>query len=586
MNKNRSIKFLVVLLLLGFLPSLLNAQIRVGDPGVTFDTDLINQNKAQYPQIEKWITAGVRGGIPLKENLIVQRTIEEGASIDEINAAIRDVSRMGNKRNTILIKKGTYIVNKKIEMKSNVSLIGESRSETIFEMHENFDNKAFNFERNTRFAGLYNMTIRGSSKWGDSSGFPKFTWNTSNSANDELNGSDNILVFFKESSDCWLDDINLINAGRDPMRCNARHNTFRGLIVDGAFSKSGGAQGYFFIQKGYNLITDCQMTHLRHFSLQGGGVEYNVVYDNEIKQEISFHVGDDGNNLIEKNKVVLPKDMSGSRSSASRSPDYFSIMGPWSIQHQNSARDNFLLNNSTLELQHNGASPFSQVNKVYHGPLQAKPADHSTNFKIDESKYPTPTGNTLYPVIVSPPTVVSTRDLEPYFMILKDNQQFNIGDHIVVTVDASAKVDEVSLFYDGTLISSQNSTPYSWNKNSDFLGDLQEGIHELKAVIKGLDGDTKSISINIRVGSTSTLSTDDFINLDKNKVTVFPNPFIDQINLKNVEQGENVSIYTMDGKLLQKEEINASGNLELNSKLKAGIYLIVYKQNIYKLIKK
>ncbi|TCI90406.1 T9SS type A sorting domain-containing protein [Tenacibaculum sp. M341] len=563
-----------------------NAQIRVGDPGVTFDMNLVNQNKSKYPQIEKWITAGVRGGIPLKENLVIQRTIEEGASIDDINNAIRDVSRMGNKRNTILIKKGTYIVNKKITMKSNVSLIGESRGETIFEMHEDFDNKAFNFERNTRFAGLYNMTIRGSSKWGDSSGFPKFTWNTSNSANDELNGSDNILVFFKESTDCWLDDVNLINAGRDPMRCNAKHNTFRGLIVDGAFSKSGGAQGYFFIQKGYNLITDCQMTHLRHFSLQGGGVEYNVVYDNEIKQEISFHAGDNGNNLIEKNKIVLPEDMSGSRSSASRNPDYFSIMGPWSSQHQNSARDNFLLNNATLELQHNGASPFSRSNKVYHGPLRAKPADHSTNFKIDESKYPTPSGNTLYPVIVSSPTTVATKDLEPYFMILKNNQQFNIGDHMVVTVDASAKVKEVSLFFDDTLISTQNSTPYSWNKNSEFLGDLEEGTHELKAVIKGMDDETKTITITIQVGMSDTLSTEDVIVEDESALTIFPNPFINQITIKNAEQNDKVRIYSIEGKLVQEDTVNASKTFILNSEFKSGVYLVAHKKNIYKLIKK
>ncbi|WP_075344061.1 T9SS type A sorting domain-containing protein [Tenacibaculum agarivorans] len=586
MKTKKSTEYLIVFLFIICNTNLLKAQLRVGDPGVTFNTNLINQNKAEYPQIEKWVTAGVRGGIPLKENLVIQRTIEGGTSIDAINEAIRDVSRMGNKKNTILIKKGTYIVNKKIVMKSNVSLIGESRGETIFEMHEDFDDKAFNFERNTKYSGLYNMTIRGSKKWGDSSGFPKFTWNTSNSANDELNGSDNILVFFKESSDCWLDDVNLINAGRDPMRCNAKHNTFRGLIVDGAFSKSGGAQGYFFIQKGYNLITGCQMTHLRHFSLQGSGVEYNVVYDNEIKQEISFHTGDDGNNLIEKNKVVLPKDMSGSNSSASRSPDYFSIMGPWSSQHQNSARDNFLLNNSTLELQHNGASPFSRINKVYYGPLKVKPVDHSTNFKVDESKYPTPVGNTLYPVMVSQPSVVATEDFEPYFVILKNNQQFNIGDHLVATVDASAKVEEVSLFYDGTLISTQNSTPYSWNKNSQFLGSLEQGNHELKAIIKGLDGATKMISIMIRVGSSSTLSTDDIINQAKNTFTVYPNPFIDQITLENAEQDEVVSVYSMEGKLIQKNKIEASGNLHLNKKLKTGIYFLIYKQKAYKLIKK
>lgn len=57
------------------------------------------------------------------------------------------------------------------------------------------------------------------------------------------------------------------------------HNTIRGTEIGGAS----------------NLITGCKVTHLRHISMQGERSKYNVVFDNDFRQEVSFHSGADLN---------------------------------------------------------------------------------------------------------------------------------------------------------------------------------------------------------------------------------------------------------------------------------------------------
>lgn len=364
------------------------AQLRVGDPGVIFDLNKLDPN---YPQMEEWITAGVIGGIPFIEDLVIQDTLYDGASSSDINASIAQIANMGG--GTLLLTDGIYNIDAKVEMQAYVSIIGESRDgvQCVIDMDSGI---GFSFVSTTQYAGIYRLTIMGS--WGE----PQYDWNIGSDLNDELPGNDNVSVKFKFSQNCWLDQVTILNSARDPMRCNANHTTFRDLIVDGCHRKAGGAQGYFFIQDGYNLITGCQITHLRHISLQGSGVEYNVVYDNDFLQEVSFHSGDDGNNLIENNRITLPVDMPPGTSSPN--PIYYAIMGPWSTQHTLSATDNFIYKNECIEYNQNPLDPpmrWSDPNLVYVGPKEVKPADPSTNFPaLSESMEPI--GETLYPVVL------------------------------------------------------------------------------------------------------------------------------------------------------------------------------------------
>ncbi|WP_281991548.1 carbohydrate-binding protein [Aquimarina aggregata] len=358
-----------------------SAQTRVGDPGVTFDQSLISANKSRWPQMKRWSEAGARKGITPINKIDIKATLNDGADSDDIIAAIKSVARKGG--GGVFLKNGTYTIDKQVNMESNVFIIGESREKVRCVVYMD-DGNGFLFYKGKN-SGLYRLTVSGS--WGT----PKYLWMRNGVDLDQLKGNDNRLVRFNRFEDGWLDQVNLFNAGRDPVRIGAEHITFRDIYVDGCHRKAGGAQGYFFFQNSDNLITSSRIIHIRHISLQGDNVEYNVVYDNDFLQEVSFHSGDNGNNLIENNRIDLPKPLS---------PSYFAIMGPWSSKHHLSASDNFLYRNKCREFNHNVNNPpkhWSNDNVVYRGPIKVRPKDPSTNFPKMGSEF-VPKGKTLYPI--------------------------------------------------------------------------------------------------------------------------------------------------------------------------------------------
>ena len=392
-----------LLLLLSALCNFGYAQLRVGDPGVAIDQTKIDANSIKYPQMNRWANAGVVGGIPFVNdvNFPKKATINAGNSAT-INAAIIALSSSlsSGQKGLLMLNNGNYTIDASITMKSNVSLIGQSREAVVCTITMVGGN-AFSFY-NVSKCGLYSLTIQGG--WGQ----PIYDWNYSLSQNEEITNDNISIKLSGTTNNCWLDKVTILNSANDPMRCVGEHNTFRDLFVDGCHRKAGGAQGYFFIQSRDNLITGCQITRLRHISLQGNAVEYNVVYDNDFKQEISFHSGDNGNNLIEFNKITLPTDMPpvarsepGPAIIKTNAPDYFAIMGPWSSQHTNSSNPNYVYRNSCLQNNHNYSSsntPWSDYSKVYFGPtkIAVRLADKIVNFP--EYNVGAPTGETLYAV--------------------------------------------------------------------------------------------------------------------------------------------------------------------------------------------
>ena len=397
-------KVIVLLFIVASTIFHLHAQLQVGDPGVTFDQSKFDPD---YPQMAEWITAGVRGGIPFVDQLNIKETLNGGANSSAINSAITTVANQGG--GAVLLKNGTYDINSKVTMKSKVSLVGESREGVKCIINKNLtaNSGAFEFLSGVKNSGIYRLTIEGG--WGT----PKYDWNIGSDENNELPGNENISVFLKDAEDCWIDDCDIINSADFPVRCVASHITLRNLHVDGVFNKHGGCHGYFFLLgRGYNLVTGCYITHLRHISLQGDGVRYNVVYDNDFEQEISFHSDDDGDNLIEKNRITLPEDMPGFNL-----PNYYAVMGPWSVQHEVSKRPNYLYKNKCLELNngHNNATPWSDDSKIYSGPIEVKPPDPHTNFPARPADK-VPIGGTLYPVVLdSTPVINSLPNVKQHF---------------------------------------------------------------------------------------------------------------------------------------------------------------------------
>ena len=371
---------------------------QVGDPSVTPDESLLDPN---YPQMSRWARAGVAGGIPYIHSFDKTTAIDAGNSSD-INAAIQAMANTltNNEKGLITLRNGTYVIDASVQMKTNVSLIGESRAGVVCSITMNGGN-AFAFE-NVSYCGIYNLTIKGS--WPE----PKYNWNYGIDENREFT-NDNISVRLRaETKNCWLDKVTILNSAKDPLRVAAAHNTFRDLIVDGCKRKAGGAEGYFFVQGPDNLVTGCQITHIRHISLQGSNVEYNVVFGNNFRQEISFHSGDNGNNLIENNTITLPEDMPPIEAgetgpypeTENGKPIYFAIMGPWSTQHTNSAFPNFIYKNKCIQLNHDYGpkQPWSNDSKVYFGPKQLGLSIQERIDNFPEYNRPVPQGGTLYAI--------------------------------------------------------------------------------------------------------------------------------------------------------------------------------------------
>lgn len=350
-----------------------NKLYRIGDPDVSFHKRSIH-DPVYRDVILEWTKAGVRGGIPyldkiMTENIEHSLTLRDGASSDDINAAIAEAAAIvanqtidGNGKQAdgkyagvaILLRDGTYNIDKAVQMQSRVYLVGESR-DGVKCMLSLPKGAGFNFGPGTSYAGIYRLTIEGS--WG----IPKQDWNGSEILVDEdrnfdfnKNVSDASSVAFvsrydsndnvisgQGSNDHFLDQVNIYNSANHPVRNNGEHITFRDLDVDGAHLKGGGAEGYFFLMNNHNLVTGSKITHLRHISMQGDNAKFNVLIDNDFRQEVSFHSQDDGDNLIEYNRIILPESV------PSTSPNYFPIMGPWSFSSHNINLDsqNFVYRN-------------------------------------------------------------------------------------------------------------------------------------------------------------------------------------------------------------------------------------------------
>lgn len=459
-----------------------NKRYRIGDPDVSFNKKSIH-DPVYRDEILEWTSAGVRGGIPYLNKIITENvehslTLHDGATSDDINTAIQNaalivenqiINGYGKQTNgkywgvAILLRDGTYNIDKPIKMSSRVYLVGESRDGVKCKLSLSRGD-GFYFGPGTSYSGIYRLTIEGS--WG----IPKQDWNGSEILVDEDRNfdfnknvsdatsvafvsrydSDNDVISGQGSNNHFLDQVNIYNSANHPVRNNGDHITFRDIDIDGAHLKGGGAEGYFFLMNNHNLVTGSKITHLRHISIQGDNAKFNVLIDNDFRQEVSFHSKDDGDNLIEFNRIILPESV------PSVSPNYFPIMGPWSFSSHNINLDsqNFIYRNymrmdnhadgrnmpeffrkrsanpnSTFGMkerayQHpiidnilNPSEPLVPVpnypegiifsdNNVYKGPVigVTRNDGHILNFPhfdAEGNNYPEPRGSTFYPVVLT-----------------------------------------------------------------------------------------------------------------------------------------------------------------------------------------
>lgn len=365
---------------------------KVGDPEVTFDEVKFNENYIYNTQMQTWRKAGVGGGIPhIEEQLAnVTKVFEAGTSAKEINDYF---ASQKYKKVIVLLKNGNYVLDQGIRIYSNATLIGESRDGVIMTISPKISPKTYGVLSlfNANRAGLRNVTIVGGWLNEDGENHPKYD----NFGHEELPGMGSFITVNLKGTDgknSFVDNVKIINSASHPIWTDGSNHTIRDVEIDGAFCKAEGCQGYFFIDGNKHLITGCKVTRIRHISFQNPKSKQNVFYDNDLRQEITFHNNDGGDNLIENNRIYLPETMSGS---------YNAIMGPWSNQHKVGGK-NFIYNNKCKENNRNGETPWSD-NQLYLGPYEvsvgADNPNRHTNFRpVDIKDFPS--GGTLYPVVL------------------------------------------------------------------------------------------------------------------------------------------------------------------------------------------
>ncbi|WP_299234690.1 right-handed parallel beta-helix repeat-containing protein [uncultured Bacteroides sp.] len=363
---------------------------QVGDPEVTFDESKFSENYKYNAQMQIWRQAGKQGGIPHLEDQLkeVTKVFEPGTNFNEIKAYFEN-----NKYEKVvaLLKNGNYTMNTGIRLYNNAVLIGESRDGVIITIDPKISPKTFGVISmyNGTNVGLRNVTVIGGWLNEDGQNYPK----DDNLGKDELPAyADFMTVNMRGSKNCYVDNVKLINNASHSIWVTGNNNTIRNAEMDRSFCKGGGGHGYFFIGGSKNLITNCRVSRLRHLSFQDPGTKQNVLYDNELCQEVTFHNNDGGDNLVENNRVYLPSTMSNA---------YNAIMGPWATIHK-VGKKNFIYKNRCKEDNREGKTPWSD-DQLYLGPYEVSVGSDNptryTNFRpVDSTDFPP--GGTLYPVVL------------------------------------------------------------------------------------------------------------------------------------------------------------------------------------------
>lgn len=309
---------------------------RLGDPGWEFDTSKFD---TRIPSMREWAKAGVRGGIPYRSQGRVRQTLQPSGNNQDrggdIQGAIDRAASAGG--GVVLLKNGQYYLRRAINFKNNVILRGESRAGVqIFSEHryqgprEAVKTTTFNFNK-TRKAGMEDLRVRYRVYSKNGEAFPldhdwkfdtffEYSLRSQNYQNERVyydrkgfkfevqRNLDVNFALMDGAEDCWIDNCEFRNSASNGIRVNGgQHNTIRRTTVIGAFQKGSNGHGYGINCAGrYVLMTGCRVERVRHWAIQLGS-KYCVMVDNFTGTDVNFHNRDDGDNLVERNEIKLPR---------------------------------------------------------------------------------------------------------------------------------------------------------------------------------------------------------------------------------------------------------------------------------------
>ena len=361
---------------------------KIGDPGWVFDSSKADSN---YPDMEKWASAGVRGGIPYRSSTPIKQTINTGT--DNLQSAIDAVASSGG--GVVLLRSGTYTITNPVNLKSNVTLRGETGNPkdvtinvTFRQKWEGWSSKRYGIVvTDASKAGIEDLTLFYYVPGLEPNNGASYTapW-SQGCMNNDVDRDDlyvGLVKFAGTTSDSWVDNCRLLESGTDPILTenSTKHLTFRGNLVDRAYNKGSRGTSYFDMRGQYILVTGNTCTRIRHVAIEQGA-QYVVVYDNYFEVDVNFHSRDRGHNLVEKNTIRIPE---WHRHSATHDGwEVFDAGNPGT--HSPSGDGNRMLNNVT-DLRDSGPR-YGKPGVVYK----------TDKYEIATHSKTPPSGGTLYAI--------------------------------------------------------------------------------------------------------------------------------------------------------------------------------------------
>jgi hypothetical protein len=156
-----------------------------------------------------------------------------------------------------------------------------------------------------------------------------------------------------------------------------------------------------------------------------------------------------------------------------------------------------------------------------------------------------------------------------------DGAKIPSGQDVIVTVDASHEVsgiNSVNLFLDGEEQGILYQEPYTWN-----LGNLSDGLHELKAEAISKDEQSATATINIQYGTQTSYTP-----TIRTTVNVYPNPANNFIHIQGADLNSNYEIYSILGIKLQSGNFGKTIDI---SDLNPGVYLLFVENTASRIVK-
>lgn len=363
----------------------LSAQQFIGGDNAVFDEALYDP---VYPMMKEWAKAGVEGGIPARGKQIVRLTVAPG---DDLHKAVHQVAQKGG--GVLYLEKGKYRITKTLNIPTGVILRGKSKEGTILEI----DMHGYHFTtgkpltaalslENVQRAGIEDLTLVYVTPDFDPVDHDHVydPWEKRIFHERELRDTTLFveMIWINNSKNCWVDNCNILRSGSDAIRINhSEHITCRKNYIDRSYNKCDGGMGYYNIMRSkYVLSCYEKVRRLRHFAIHIGS-KYCVAIHNDFEVDVNFHSGDDGYNLIEDNRIIIP---------VWHSWHCFQLGAP--RQHKPAGEWNVLYNNQTYH-KLNGPE-YSEPGIVY---MMNTKFGGQTVLKTDK---PSPKGGTFYPVKV------------------------------------------------------------------------------------------------------------------------------------------------------------------------------------------